>query len=183
MRHITLIHSLAKSKEYAKLEEYTQELSVTTENMIKIVHTGNVILDAIFNEKYATAKSHDIDIKYMIEGIDQDVINPTSLCIIVSNILDNAIEGTFQWKKEHNHAFVEVKLYLQKRNLIFSVSNDAVKPEVKEGLFLTNKENKKEHGIGLKNVKKVIEENKGCFEAGYSNGKFIFVCRIPINDK
>lgn len=182
MRHITLIHTLAKTKEYAKLEEYTQELSVTTENMIKIIHSGNVILDAIFNEKYATAKNHKIEIEYMIEKLDKDIINPISLCIIVSNILDNAIEGSLLWKKERSHALIEVKLYLQKKNLIFSVSNNAIIPEIKEGLFLTNKEDKKEHGIGLKNVKKVIEENKGCFEAGYSNGKFVFVCRIPVKD-
>ncbi|BCN32779.1 sensor histidine kinase [Anaeromicropila herbilytica] len=185
VRHITLMNTLVKTKEYEKLEEYTKELSKSTDNMIKIVQTDNVILDAIMNEKYNTAKKFGIQTKFLVEKLDKNIINPTSICIIVSNILDNAIEGASNWKKEKigdRAPLVEVKLYLQKNNLIFSVSNDAVKPQFKEGLILTSKLDKKNHGIGLKNVKKVIEEMQGYFEIGYTNNKFIFVCRIPVDD-
>lgn len=180
-RHITLISTLAMNHEYDKLEEYVMDLGSYTNNMVKIIQTGNVILDAILNEKSTLANNLDIKINFTVEQIGQDVINPTSLCIIVSNVLDNAIEACKEIEGEVNDSSIEVKLYTQKNNLVISVINDAQEPKQENGFYLTSKKNKLEHGIGLKNVKRVIDENNGYMEVGYSDGKFIFVCRIPMN--
>lgn len=180
-RHITLIGNLVMNKEYDKLEEYVKEYGSYTDKMVNVVQTGNVILDAILNEKNTLALNLGINMIFSMERLEQDIINPTNLCIIVSNILDNAVEGCKEVIDKVEEPEIMVKLYIQKNNLVFSVMNDAKEPELSGGAFLTNKINKMEHGIGLKNVRRVIDENNGYMEVGYSEGKFVFVCRIPMN--
>lgn len=181
-RHITLINTLAKKEEYDKIIDYTSELGVTTENITEIVHTGNVILDAVINEKCCIARKSEINFQFEVEKIEENVINPTSLCIVVSNVLDNAIEAC-EKIKNRKKPMIQFKLYMQKNNLILSVENDAEEIKVEKGNILTSKVDKNSHGIGLKNVERVIKENNGYYEIGYEKGKFIFVSRIPSNWK
>ena len=67
-----------------------------------------------------------------------------------------------------NIVFLQGNEYIQ-----FSVENSLYyKTREKKNIFFTEKENKKNHGIGLKNVKKTIEENEGRMDIIYDDKKF-----------
>ena len=51
------------------------------------------------------------------------------------------------------------------------------------GLPLTTKKNKKDHGIGLKNVKEMVEKNHGNFSWKCENREFKVVVILPVRKK
>ena len=97
------------------------------------------------------------------------VIDSDVLCTIYANVLQNAIEELSKGEEGYlNIVFLQGNEYIQ-----FSVENSLYyKTREKKNIFFTEKENKKNHGIGLKNVKKTIEENEGRMDIIYDDKKF-----------
>ncbi len=101
----------------------------------------------------------------------------TNVCVILSKLLDNAIEAE---KKEENGY---IKLYIQRQGdmLCMSVSNKITDSVMQKNPKLkTTKNNKKEHGFGLKSINKRVMDLDGFYETREENGEFKATVVIPI---
>ena len=90
--------------------------------------------------------------------------------MILGNLLDNALQAVSLVDK---NAFIVLTMHYSKGMLIIKVSNP-FKNEVKiiDGTVMTSKSDKKNHGLGLRSVKEVVEKYNGTIEIKTDNNIF-----------
>ena len=72
---------------------YIQELQGMQTTRLFLSDSGNTIIDAILNHKSQIAKEHEIDVQIHINNLASIAIGTDILTVLLSNLLDNAIEG------------------------------------------------------------------------------------------
>lgn len=92
--HIFLIGSYLHNQEYEKAEEYIFKLGEELKSGKEYVRTGNVEIDSILNYKleYGEKKAGS-KIKIQVEVPEQMFMPAFDLNVLLSNLLDNAIEA------------------------------------------------------------------------------------------
>ena len=94
-------------------------------------------------------------------GFDFDNLDDYALIGIVSNLIDNALEAAVKCK-EKQWAAVRMFAVNDGKQKFLRVENTQIyKEEIQTKNFFTTKQNKTQHGYGLKNVQKLVEENHG----------------------
>ena len=82
------------------------------------VNSGNMLVDGLVNYKIPYIKSLHIDFQSEVVIPSNLEMPEDNLCIIIGNLLDNAIEGTRQLQENERHIFF--KFVLKKDNFFFS---------------------------------------------------------------
>ncbi|MCR4567501.1 MAG: GHKL domain-containing protein [Pseudobutyrivibrio sp.] len=124
----------------------------------KAFDTGNFIADALIESKAKVATQNNI-VLTVSGNIPTNRIEDVNLVILISNLLDNAIEAAKQVEGERK---IEIQSILKKNIWILSVKNSCVKDIViKENKIKTTKENKEAHGFGISNVERVTKKYDG----------------------
>jgi len=132
------------------------------------VTTGSAVIDAVINNKIALCNSKEIKMKCAIDT-QFDRTNDIDISILLSNLLDNAIRGCDKSKPYieliigHNKSMTYVVV---KNNISASVLTDNPNLE-------TDKDNKAEHGYGIRSIKDIAKKYDGSVEFSEEDGKFI----------
>ena len=104
-------------------------------------------------------------------------IEDQDIALLLSNLLNNALEAC---QKCVDEKVIKVKLILEDDNIVLSVKNTYDGNVItSEGSYITTKKNKKNHGIGIKNMIQVIEKYDGYYSISYDERYFSFSCVIP----
>ena len=148
------------------LEDIDAELDKVNTN----IYSKNEILNTVLLLKKIEAKKFDINMVYKIDkSISLDSMKDSDVCKLFSNLLDNSIEAS---KKTDDK---KVLLKLCKRNdYIVLICENTYKEELRKNIlgFLTTKENKKEHGYGIKIIKSISDKYGGEMNIQAKNGSF-----------
>lgn len=139
---------------------------------VRKYYTGNEVLDLIINQKMLEIREKGITIE--LEGkLDKpDFMDTYDLCMIFSNMLDNGIEACE--KIQDQEAVIRVSLLTHGDTVFFQFANPA-DPQMYEALKRgrTTKDDKRNHGFGMENVKRVLDRNGGEIEYLYREGKLV----------
>ena len=157
---------LLEQKKYNRLE---QELVELTE--LKVLQgklgsiTDNSIVNTIVNYKKEIARNEGIDFNCNINVPIELPFNSEDLCVILGNVLDNAIEANKRGNVEN--PFISLDIAFDGMNLIVVIENsfDGKIRLNKSGNVLTRKRNVKNHGIGLYSVRKILKIYNGEYDA------------------
>lgn len=170
---IMCIGALLDRKKYDDLERYVTELNENIIDELNVIDTNNVIVNAVLNTKFTEAKKKDILLIFRVNDLSNINMDDTDIVILLSNLLNNAIEATEKCKEKR---IVKVKMVYEEQTLILSVKNTFEHTlNVDNGILNTTKKNNVEkHGIGLKNAIEVIEKYKGSYAVNYDNNEFEF---------
>lgn len=177
--HLNTIASLSESGDKYSVKEYLNTLSeriiTGSRNFCK-----NSLVNAVINSKYnAAAESTEfflhIDIDNTLSGI-ADI----DLCSLFSNLLDNAIEAS-QKIKDAAQRRITVKARIDKGMFSLSVANNKCN-EVKQigESYVSDKEDKKIHGLGLRNVRDIVVKYRGTMEITFSGTEFRVIIVIML---
>ena len=160
--HMTAISGLLANEEYDKLQEYIKSMGYFREKF-NLVNSGNIITDAVFNQ-YKELCDKD-NIEFEISGKLPKNFNmaETDLCVLISNLISNAYEAAL--KCEEDRRIISVEIRNSDDDIFMDVSN-SVNGEVmfKNGLPVTDKPDRKNHGFGVENILEVVERNGGYIE-------------------
>ena len=160
--HMTAISGLLANEEYVKLQEYIKSMGYFREKF-NLVNSGNIITDAVFNQ-YKELCDKD-NIEFEISGKLPENFNmaETDLCVLLSNLISNAYEAAL--KCEDDRRIISVEIRNSDDDIFIDVSN-SVNSEVvfKNGLPVTDKPDRKNHGFGVENILEVVERNGGYIE-------------------
>lgn len=169
--HISVLKSVAESENSpeVKVDEICKYIDGLNFNQ-KTVHTmdsGNILIDAMLDMKKSYARSQNIEFTEEI-NIPKDLrYNEQDFVIVFGNLLDNAIEGCLQnGGRVQNKISVRMKYdHGNMRMLIkntYDGSLDGQTGDIKNNFVIeTSKRDKKEHGIGLSNVGRIVEKYHG----------------------
>ena len=130
--------------------------------------TGNMILDAILFSKKGSALDKKIRFESTIQVPEGLELDPTDICVLLGNALDNAIEACEKVKDP----YIRLSLIYEKNSLLCRIINPA--PARGHASLRTTKADPENHGIGLHNIQKTLEKYKHIFRAGRDNNEFIF---------
>ncbi len=137
----------------------------------KILETDNALLDSIINYKVSQAKENDVEFDLNVKVPTKLEVSDLDMVSILGNLLDNAIENV---TVQNGKKTIYLKVFYVQNILLIKISNYYSKKLIydKNFKFTTTKADKRNHGIGLKNVKAIILKNNGNLEFKISDNIF-----------
>lgn len=180
LKHDTKYHLLyIQSKLEENSEESLLEIKANLKNLLDknitstlVEYTGNKKLNRLVNYKFASFSNSDILIDSKINVPENAHIDELSLYLILGNAIDNAIRNFDTSQSVEN--CIKVRIWDDDGNLYIKISNPFDKKiEFKNGLPITDKKDKTQHGYGLKSIRKIVDEKKGLLKISCNSNNFI----------
>jgi sensor histidine kinase regulating citrate/malate metabolism len=133
-------------------------------------YTKNEKIDVVLSSKRYLAESKGITITFKVMIVSQIVTDEISVCLILSNLLENAINASANSSLKQ----IDVSIITDKQQLLITVKNSVDTEVLKQNpkLITTNK-NKKNHGLGIKSIKKLVDEAQGTIHFKDEVGFFV----------
>ena len=133
------------------------------------MNTGSAVIDAVINRRLEVCAEKNIEMKCLIDTrfvSDNDV----DVSILLSNLLDNAIEGC----SGIDYPQIELIVKRKKSLTYITVKNSIVRSVLNENPKLkTRKKDKSAHGYGIRSIKNIAEKYNGSVDFFEVNGCFI----------
>lgn len=159
--HLLCLRGLLAENEVQRACEYIDEIGNMSHAKKKTCDTGNIIVDALLNDKNELAAQHHARIVFT-GYVPTAGITSADLCTIFANALDNAIEacskdGTGGDKQISVHSdFQQGYFRLKIMNPVFE------HVEIRNGnQVTTSKKDKHIHGFGVANIVKTAKKYSG----------------------
>lgn len=170
--HFTVMKDLFESGDREAAKTYFQEAKKQIAACNRMF-CKNGIVNAVLNAKYNLAVSEEIDVFFHIDLPEVIAIDAVSLCTIFANTLDHAIEACVKIEEADRRKLSVKARIIDNGYFSYEIENSKVN-EIKErrGKILTDKEEKGIHGLGLLNVKEIVERYEGVMDVAYTKESF-----------
>ena len=186
---LAIIRRLSAGEGNGELQEYLSELNRGLEKLEVRFGTGNTVVDTLLNMKYHEAVRDmpdlrmDADQLLFPQGIE---IHSYDIGVVLGNAMDNAIEACRKLKAKEAGAdvFIRISSLLKGNLLILKVENSfdgRLVLKVKDEFPVTDKADRKAHGIGLANMKSTVEKYQGAVDFRV-NGR-IFILSVMMKNE
>lgn len=162
--HYNLIYTMYQENRTEELEEYFKKLNLEV-NKNCLCSSSNVVLEDAVNHTICICNEEQIQFQYTL--LTEEIpLNSVQQNVVLRNILNNAVEACRRCQGErYIHFSVQLTDYGE---TLIECRNSSL--EVNENL-LTSKKNKREHGIGIPTIRRIIK-GKGKMMYHYSSGEF-----------
>ena len=171
--HLNVLHYLIEVNKVEEARTYIEQMGIDLKNINKgfyYIETGSEALDFILNSKLLVAREKGIEVNTNIGPISGLFISNINLCTLLANLLDNSIEACEQYQTEGS--FIDIKIALIKKNLVINIKNSSNPVKVdEEGNYITNKKSG-DHGLGLLQINRIIDQYNGFVSRNYENNVF-----------
>ena len=154
--HLLVLSGLMKCGKYKAAEQYANKLQTSCRFITFSVFTGNLILDTLLKEKLSYAKGNKIQVDCSVQIPAQFYVDDMDLCIIFSNILDNAITACMQMEEPKRILRISTKTRANFL-VIESINSVAISKPIEMGIGLRNIENIAKKYQGITEIKNVNE--------------------------
>ena len=173
---IMCMEALLQKKEYAELEKFITEIGGKLTDADSNINTNNTLIDAIINTKYREMEEQGILLVMKFNEMADLWMEDEDVVVILSNLLNNAIEACEKCEEKT----VKMKLMKESDDIIISVRNTYNGKIVMKGDEIqTSKNDKAEHGLGIKNVIEAVEKYGGSYSINHDEKEFAFSICIP----
>ncbi len=109
--HLFAIETLLRNRQYEEAEQYLAKVNQTVEQDMLPIHTNNVVIDAILNQKYTLASSKNIKMHFDIQDLQKCKVHEITMVTLLSHGLNNAIEACEQVRGDK---IIELQIFSQK---------------------------------------------------------------------
>lgn len=178
--HLICLKEILEGGNLTVAQEYLTDMNFSISQINKKYFSiGNDVMDAIVN--------------YYVQQLDKDVIlsvkgvclhsleiSDMELCSIISNLMQNAVDAfrVQQTGEKHLHIKLSSTQDAFKLKMCNSMEEEPILDA--RGIPITSKRDTRNHGIGLKYVKKVVEQVKGLFHINICNKEFQIIVILPV---
>ena len=164
--HILALQVLVQRKEVEEADKYLDSMKNFMDNPGEYVKTGNDTVDSLLNYKILKANEVLKVVETKISIPEQLRLRSFDLNVLLGNLLDNAIDASMQTEDKK----LKITIKLDKGILFLNICNSCHRIAGGRSDFLeTTKEDKVNHGIGLKNVRRIVEKYHGEITFLYGN--------------
>lgn len=163
---------IALSGDEVKTKEYLLKLNDDLTQVDTVLKTGNIMVDAILNSKISLIYSKNIKVNVKAMVPSQLKISEIDLCVIIGNLLDNAMEACFRQTKDEDR-FIRVFIGVLKGQLYISVSNSVGGEIKKSGRTYLSSKNSETHGFGLMRIDRLAAKYDGYVNRQNEEGVFV----------
>ena len=176
--HLQSLKGYLSLNKVDQMKNYLNELETDLDSIDTLYHSGNLQLDSILNAKLAIAEKGQIRIHCDASIPPQLHVSDLDLCVILGNLLDNAIESCRKIMNP-DERFIRVYIGILKKQLYISITN-ATSETVKQRTdhYFTTKRG--DHGHGLKRVDQVVKKYDGYLNRQNEPGVFATEIVLPL---
>lgn len=176
--HIQTMKAYRSIEENEKIDDYLNSLETDLTSVDTLIKSGNVMVDAILNSKLSLAVSKNIAVNAKAVVPKNITISEIDLCVIIGNLLDNAIEACMRIDDKAKR-FIRIYMDLKRENLYLSVTNSSgSKIQIKDGRYISGKgEN---HGFGLMRVDRIVNKYEGYIKRRNEENAFTSEIMLPL---
>ncbi len=172
--HLNELMLLANKHDTAEIQEYIEQMKLFLQNPDEMVASGNLEIDSVLNYilRKAEKKLKTVDIKVMLP---EKVQHSFDLNVLLGNLLENAIEASEKTENKYLSVHIALKRGVLKIKIENSFESSCILQEKRQGkdiVLKTTKPFTDQHGIGLKNVKKIVKKYNGTMSVTTQNGIF-----------
>ena len=176
--HLQSLKGYLSLNKVEQMKNYLNELETDLDSIDTLYHSGNLQLDSILNAKLAIAEKGQIRIHCDASIPPHLHVSDLDLCVILGNLLDNAIESCRKIK-DSDERFIRVYIGILKKQLYILITN-ATSETVKQRTdhYFTTKRG--DHGHGLKRVDQVVKKYDGYLNRQNEPGIFATEIVLPL---
>jgi len=175
--HIQAMLALTDSPE--EMKSYLWTLNADLTQVDTVLKTGNVMVDAILNSKLSLIKAKKIAVNAKAVVPPELKISEIDLCVIIGNLLDNAMEACLR-QSEESERFIRIYIGILKKQLYISVTNSVGGEVKKSGRFYLSTKNSESHGFGLMRVDRIAAKYDGYVNRQNEPGVFATEVMLPL---
>lgn len=167
--HLLVIASYLNDEAIEDAKKYTSEIIDRMEMDYSYITSGNALLNFFINEIFNKAKEEGIYIKADVENLSFAGITGIDFSAMLGNLLDNAFDAASGSKEKQ--LWIQVK---QKKGYdTIKVSNSIDESVLERNpMLLTTKTDEGIHGLGLGQVRSIVEKYEGLFDVWEENDMF-----------
>ena len=177
--HIQTMKAFMALGQEAEHSQYLNKLDADLTSVDTVIKTGNVMVDAILNSKLSLAAARSISVNAKAAVPGQLSISEIDLCVIIGNLLDNAMEACLKLPDPAGR-FIRVYIGRHKSMLYISVANSAhARPEKRGGRYFSTK-NSPSHGFGLMRIDRITAKCGGFVNRQSEEGVFATEVTLPV---
>ena len=177
--HMNVLFHLLDDQKIEEAKDYIKEIAHPIIQLSKTTWTGIDVVDVIISSKIEKAKEINASFELNVEFPQNTNIQPHDICIILSNLLDNALEAVEKVKGKR-----KITLIIRRINhfIMIKATNSCDEKKQTANPFLnTTKDNKQLHGWGLSNVKEAVDKYNGVIKYAKQNNEFIVTIMLFYN--
>lgn len=180
LNHLQCINGLLDENNTDACQKYIYDITNEIGKGQRVYCTGNRIADIILTSSLSKLQKED-EVKVSGRLKDNVNISDYDFCVILSNLIDNAVEAVNA--QNVTNPFVKIVFTTGKRFIKIDVRNSLSSEQNISALGLqTKKSNRKLHGLGLQNVKLVIEKYNGKMEYDVQNDEFQIYVQLDMRN-
>jgi len=173
-QHFTVLIGILQKNDTISAEEYLYK-NINNDKAVRniICRSDNIVVDTMINMKYSLALNYKIEMQCDVHIPRKLPFKSADICVVLGNILDNAIEAT----KKNNVSKKYINLYVRyETNVLIITCINPYAGRVKisqNGKILTSKDDYLYHGMGIESIYKIANKYHGSVIIDHSDAKFI----------
>lgn len=167
--HLNELLEYAYTHREKEIINYIEQMLGEVHVQKDMVDTGSA-MDGVLNYMIAQAQERKISVDTHIAIPESMVVNAFDFNVIIGNLMENAIEAS----ERISDPKIKIDIRYNEKKLFIVISNKYNGKVKKLGnRIISLKENKKEHGVGLANIKSVVQKYHGETDIRYDENWFL----------
>ncbi len=146
--------------------------------------TGSISVDAVLAAKRAVMKETGIRFVFYPYPLSKLPLSEHDFVILLSNILDNAIEAVTRLPA--NAASREIQLTLSRTwDVFFIICENDMDPDTirqRDGVFISSKNRSELHGFGTRSIQRIVDDAGGLVDFIINKNRFAVKIMLPMED-
>lgn len=180
--HVSTLYGLIYLNKFEEAKKYILGLAEDVSIANKIVDVGHPVLTALINMKRDKILRENIKMNLDAQLPKNLTFEYVDLSIIIGNLLDNAIEACMN--PNIDSPFIELVIKVKSDYLVIETLNSksnavSIGADFLEDRF-TTKEDKENHGFGLKNIKRIVGQYNGLLKIENKENTFAVHIALPL---
>lgn len=177
--HIQTMKAHLALGQTAELDGYLSKLDTDLSAVDTVLQTGNVMIDAILNSKLSLIATKQITVNAKATVPSKLHISEIDLCIILGNLLDNAMEACLKLPVR-SERFIRVYIGVLKGQLYISVQNAYGGEVIRSGPAFISTKSSATRGFGLMRIDRIAAKYDGYVNRQSEDGVFATEVMLPL---
>ena len=167
--HFSVMEGLLRDKRYDQLQQYFEDYSGKNAQSLEEFRCPNPLVSSVISHQMNTARSAGVSLDVIAAVPEQLGIADDDLCSLLSNLLDNGVEGCLRAGQNR----IKATLHTDKNCLFITVTNPAPPNTLKTNpLLRSTKQNPQAHGFGIPIIRQIAERYDGIVRFSEEGGWF-----------
>lgn len=182
-RHLELIEKLMGSQQIGEaesaLKQYMTDVQADLTQKTKFGCVKNPALRLILDRAAQKCEANGIDLEANVRYSDFDFMPYQDICILLDNAIENAIDACQRICSNDIPKWVSIAINRQKGVVLIKIANSKTNAILTaDDNLVSSKPHPREHGIGLRNIKRIAQKHNGHVVVHYEEMEFALIISI-----